>query len=85
MCATPPRFASFEGDLDAADAGFVQAVTIAEQFRAPELLALARVGHGRCLIYLGEITEGMALLDEAMVAISAQEVSRSRLATSIAR
>jgi DNA-binding NarL/FixJ family response regulator len=65
----------FEGDLDAADAGFAQAAKIAEHFRAPELVALARVGHGRCLIYLGEITEGMALLDEAMVAISAQEVS----------
>jgi DNA-binding NarL/FixJ family response regulator len=64
----------FEGDLGAA-AGFAQAMKIGEHFRAPELVALARVGHGRCLIYLGEITEGMALLDEAMVAISAQEVS----------
>ena len=66
---------AIEGDLDAADAGFAQAAKIAEHFRAPELLALSRVAHGRCLIYLGEITEGMALLDEAMVAISAQEVS----------
>ena len=65
----------FEGDLGAAAAGFAQASKIGEHFRAPELVALARVGHGRCLIYLGEITEGMALLDEAMVAISAQEVS----------
>ena len=66
---------AFEGDLDAAAAGFAQAAKIGEHFRAPELMALARVGQGRCLIYLGEITEGMALLDEAMVAISAQEVS----------
>ena len=65
----------FEGDLGAAAAGFAQAAKIGEHFRAPELVALARVGHGRCLLYLGEITEGMALLDEAMVAISAQEVS----------
>jgi DNA-binding NarL/FixJ family response regulator len=65
----------FEGDLGAAAAGFAEAVKIGEHFRAPELAALARGGHGRCLIYLGEITEGMALLDEAMVAISAQEVS----------
>jgi len=36
---------------------------------------LGRVGEGRCLIYLGEIVEGMALLDEAMVAITAHEVS----------
>ena len=66
---------TFEGDLGAAAAGFAQAAKIGEHFRAPELVALARVGHGRCLIYLGEITEGMALLDEAMVAISAREVS----------
>jgi DNA-binding NarL/FixJ family response regulator len=65
----------FEGDLGAAAAGFAQAAKMGEHFRAPELVALARVGHGRCLIYLGDITEGMALLDEAMVAISAQEVS----------
>ena len=65
----------FEGDLAAATAGFAQAAKIGEHFRAPELVALARVGQGRCLIYLGEITEGMALLDEAMVGISAQEVS----------
>jgi DNA-binding CsgD family transcriptional regulator len=65
----------FESDLGAAATGFAQAATIGEHFHAPELVALARVGHGRCLIYLGKITEGMALLDEAMVAISAQEVS----------
>jgi DNA-binding NarL/FixJ family response regulator len=65
----------FEGDLGAAAAGFAQAAKAGDHFRAPELVALARVGQGRCLIYLGEITEGMALLDEAMVAISAQEVS----------
>src|SRR5215217_4070488 len=66
---------AFEGDLGAAAAGFAQAARIGEHFRAAELVALARVGHGWCLIHLGEITEGMALLDEAMVAISAQEVS----------
>jgi DNA-binding NarL/FixJ family response regulator len=66
---------TFEGDLGAAAAGFAQAAMIGEHFGAPELVALARVGHGRCLIYLEEISEGMALLDEAMVAISAQEVS----------
>ena len=65
----------FEGDLGGAAEGFAQAAKIGEHFRAPELVALARVGQGRCLIYLGEISEGMALLDEAMVAISAQEIS----------
>lgn len=68
------RFA-FEGDLAAASAGFSEAASIGGRFRDPELVALARVGEGRCLIYLGEIAEGMALLDEAMVAVTAEEVS----------
>jgi DNA-binding CsgD family transcriptional regulator/tetratricopeptide (TPR) repeat protein len=66
---------AFEGDLGGAAAGFAQAARMGDRFSAPELVTLARVGHGRCLIYLGEVPEGMALLDEAMVAISAQEVS----------
>jgi DNA-binding CsgD family transcriptional regulator len=66
---------AFDGDVEAAGVGFAQAAKIGDRFRAPELVALARVGQGRCLIYRGEIAEGMALLDEAMVAITAQEVS----------
>ena len=38
-------------------------------------MTLARVGVGRCLIYAGEIAEGLRLLDEAMVAVTAREVS----------
>jgi DNA-binding CsgD family transcriptional regulator/tetratricopeptide (TPR) repeat protein len=66
---------AFDGDVAAAGVGFAQAARIGDRFRDPELVALARVGQGRCLIYLGDIAEGMALLDEAMVAITAQEVS----------
>ncbi len=66
---------AFDGDVAAAGAGFAHAAKIGDRFRDPELVALARVGQGRCLIYRGEIAEGMALLDEAMVAITAQEVS----------
>ena len=66
---------AFEGDVEAAHAGFAEAAKIGDRFGDPELVALARVGQGRCLIYRGEIAEGMALLDEAMVAVTAQEVS----------
>jgi DNA-binding CsgD family transcriptional regulator/tetratricopeptide (TPR) repeat protein len=65
----------FEGDPAGARVGFAEAAGVGDRFHDPELGALARVGQGRCLIYLGEIAEGMALLDEAMVAVTAEEVS----------
>src|SRR3990170_4812667 len=43
-------------------------------FHDPELAALARIGEGRCLIYLDRVDEGVALLDEGMVAIEANDV-----------
>jgi DNA-binding CsgD family transcriptional regulator len=65
----------FEGDVVAGHAAFSQAIEIGERFRDLELTTLARISQGRCLIYLGEIAEGVALLDEAMVAVTAREVS----------
>ena len=65
----------FSGDVATALAGFGEAVGIGERYRDPELTTLARIGQGRCLIYLGEIDSGVALLDEAMVAVGASEVS----------
>src|SRR3954469_4407051 len=54
---------------------FVHAGTIGRQFADSDLVALALQGQGRSLIRLGEITRGVALLDEAMVAVTAGEVS----------
>jgi DNA-binding CsgD family transcriptional regulator/tetratricopeptide (TPR) repeat protein len=65
----------FEGDVVPAQAGFGEAVEIGGRFNDPQLTTLARIGEGRCLIYLGEILKGVALLDEAMVAVDAREVS----------
>ena len=65
----------FEGDLDGAHRGFVEACMTGEQFDDPELVALARVCVGRCLIKRGEVAAGVELLDEVIVAIAAQEVS----------
>jgi DNA-binding NarL/FixJ family response regulator len=63
-----------DGDIGAANDAFGRATEIGERFRNPELLALARMGEGRCLIYLGEIAQGLALLDEAMVSVEACEI-----------
>jgi hypothetical protein len=75
LCYCASLRVAFEGDVEAAHAGFVQAAKIGDRFGDPQLVALGRVGQGRCLIYRGAIAEGVALLDEAMVAVTADEVS----------
>lgn len=65
----------FSGDVSSALEGFTSAAGMGERFLDPELTTLARIGQGRCLIYTGEIDQGVALLDEAMVAVGAQEIS----------
>lgn len=64
-----------DGDVAAAHACFRKAAKAGERFRDRELTTLARIGEGRCLVYLGEIAEGLALLDEAMVSVESQELS----------
>lgn len=64
-----------EGDVDGALTGFAAAAVTGDRFGSTELVALARVGQGRCLIAQGEAAGGMALLDEAMSVISAAEIS----------
>jgi DNA-binding CsgD family transcriptional regulator/tetratricopeptide (TPR) repeat protein len=65
----------FSGDVGAALDGFSAAAGMGERFLDVELTTLARIGQGRCLIYVGQIGEGVALLDEAMVAVAAEEIS----------
>ena len=75
-CATPLALrAIFTGDGATAHAAFMEAAEIGARFGETELVTLARVGVGRCLIYMGEVVAGVSLLDEAMVAVSAREVS----------
>src|SRR5678815_210214 len=63
------------GDPAGADVAFTEAGQIAKRFGDRDLASLACHGRGRALIRLGNVTEGVALLDEAMVAVIADEVS----------
>ncbi len=64
-----------EGDCDAAAVAFARAVAIGRRFADRDLVALGTHGQGRALIRLGRSVEGVALLDEAMVAVTMGEVS----------
>jgi len=64
-----------QGDPAAGQAAFMQAAEIAGRFGDRDLASLASNGRGRALLRLGSIAEGMALLDEAMVAVIAGDVT----------
>jgi DNA-binding CsgD family transcriptional regulator len=64
-----------QGDPAAAHGTFSQAAEIASRFGDRELASLACHGCGRSLIRLGRTAEGVALLDEAMIAVIAGDVS----------
>jgi ATP/maltotriose-dependent transcriptional regulator MalT len=68
-------FALREGDLAAAYTSFTHAAETGQRFKDTDLVTLARQGQGRVLIQRGEIARGVSLLDEAMVAVTAGEVS----------
>ncbi len=64
-----------EGDWPGAHAIASQAAEIGERFGEIDLMTLARNVQGRALIAQRRVVEGMAVLDEAMVAVTADEAS----------
>jgi DNA-binding CsgD family transcriptional regulator len=64
-----------EGDAATAHVTFGRAAQIGERFGDSDLMALGWLGQGKALIQAGEIAEGTTLLDEAMVAVTAGEIS----------
>jgi DNA-binding CsgD family transcriptional regulator len=65
----------FEGDADSAYGAFVRADEIAKRCGDLDLAMFARLGRGWALTLQQHVTEGMALLDEVMVAVVAGELS----------
>jgi hypothetical protein len=61
----------FDGDDAAAHAAYERAARIAERAGDPDLAVLSCLGRGQTLTHLGRNSEGMALLDEAMVEVTA--------------
>lgn len=72
----PQALQSLEGgDPSAALDLFTAAAAVANQFDDAELATLGRLGRGQSLIAMGETAAGVVLLDEAMVAVTAGEIS----------
>ena len=65
----------YSGDVDVALRAFAQLADFAERFGDRDILCLAQLGQGQARIAAGRVEEGMILLDEAMVAVTADEIS----------
>ena len=63
------------GDWEAAYATAAEAAELGERFGDADLLALAVHEQGCALIHQGRVDEGLGLLDEVMVAVTAGELS----------
>jgi tetratricopeptide (TPR) repeat protein len=64
-----------EGDPDTALPILDRVAAIGERFGDPDLVAFTRLAQGRALLRAGNVEEGVALLDEAMVAVTTDEVT----------
>lgn len=55
-------------------AAFEQATSVAQRHRDADVLALSLLGHGQALIQMQRTDQGLALLDESMVAVTSGQV-----------
>jgi DNA-binding CsgD family transcriptional regulator len=65
----------FAGEAEQSSAMFSRAAEVGVRFGDPDITAMARLGEGQTAIMLGRTAEGLTLLDEAMVAVTADETS----------
>ncbi|WP_254790539.1 helix-turn-helix transcriptional regulator [Blastococcus tunisiensis] len=72
----PPAVqAMYGGDARTAYDGFTRAAAVGDRFGEADLMTLGRLGRGQSLAMLGDVAGGLALLDEAMVAVTTGETS----------
>jgi DNA-binding CsgD family transcriptional regulator len=74
LCASARQRAG-EGEIASAYAAFTKAAEIGARVGSPDLIALARHGQGRTLLAMNQTPDGLALLDEVMVAVAGGEVA----------
>lgn len=65
----------FGGDPVGAEPTFHDCAAAAARFGDQDLATMARLGEGMCKVMVGDAARGLTLLDEAMVAVTAGEVS----------
>lgn len=63
------------GDLEGAQAAFAEGVAAGRQFGDADLVTMALLGAGMCLLFQGQQQAGIALLDEVMVGVTSGEAS----------
>lgn len=67
--------ALYGGDVAGAARLFGEAFAAGQRFHDSDLVALGQLGQGQAKIALGELSEGLGLFDEVMVAVTAGEIS----------
>lgn len=71
----PVALQALEGDPGAAYELFGEIAVAADRFGDADLVALSRLGRGQALVATGDVARGVAMLDEAMVAVTTGDVS----------
>ena len=67
--------ALFAGDAVSARPTFVEILSIGQRFGDTDLMTFGRLGLGQSLLRIGDSAEGIAALDDAMLSVTAGEVS----------